>query len=325
MRYARLATLTTVVIVWPAGLAVTEPQVPAFRSGVELVRLDVLVTDDGRPVKGLTSADFEVTDNGVRQQVNLFSVEEVPLTMLLVLDTSLSVQGAKREALLDAAHAALGGLRSGDRAGLLTFSHELHLASTISGDLDAVRMGLDRMEPDGQTALVDGVHAGTAVLQSDPERSLMLVFTDGFENASWLRPESVLDTLKRSDVVVYGVTTTPLRSLSQSAELLGFRPSTKTFFLTMAAGISGGRVLEATSAERLRAAFAEIVEEFKARYLLSYEPRGAGGPGWHEVRVRLRRGKRGDMTTRPGYYMPAGSSSRRPVPRLPSTPALHRE
>lgn len=296
---------------WVSTQTGAATQTVPFRSGVEQVRLDVLVTRDGRPVRGLTASDFEVTDEGVRQQVSLFSTEEVPLTMLLVLDTSLSVQGAKRAALIEAASTALAGLRNGDRAGLLTFSQELRLVCPVSADLDALRVGLDRMDPNGQTALVDAVQAGTTVLQVDRERALMLVFTDGVENASWLRPESVIETLKRSDVVAYGVTTTRLAGLEQYVELLGFRPSATTLFLPMAARISGGRVLEATSASRLKSAFAEIIEEFKARYLLSYEPHGVGAPGWHEVRVRLRRGK-GDVTARPGYFKPSGQRPKRP-------------
>ncbi len=322
-------SVSTLVVAAVAVPWTARPQAPTFQSSVEIVRLDVLATRDGRPITGLSAGDFEVRDNGVEQRVDLFSAEEVPIGVLLVLDTSTSVRGSKWAALVEAARAALDGLRHGDRAGLLAFSHELYLAAPVSGDLDAVRSALERMEPVGRTALVDAVHAAATLDRTGGDRALALVFTDGFDTSSWLRPESVIETLRRSESVLYGVTTTPLSTIGKGAGVPDYRASMRSF-LADAADTTGGRVLEAKDPSRLRETFTAIIEEFKARYLLSYVPDGVSRTGWHTVQVRLRRGRRGEITARPGYFVASpvgrqpeigpGSTQLRqaPAPRAPT-------
>ena len=87
------------------------------------MRVDVLVTENGRPVQGLTPADFEVLDNGVRQKVDLASFEQIPLNVVLALDMSASLQGLRLGHLQTAGRTVLDGLKPGDRAALVAFSH----------------------------------------------------------------------------------------------------------------------------------------------------------------------------------------------------------
>src|SRR5436190_1001606 len=98
-------------------------QTSTFSSKVEAVRVDVLVTDKGRPVRGLSASDFEVFDNGVRQHVDLASFEQIPLNVVLALDMSTSVNGARLDNLRRAARALLDGLSRDDQAAVVTFSH----------------------------------------------------------------------------------------------------------------------------------------------------------------------------------------------------------
>jgi hypothetical protein len=89
-----------------------------FSSRVDVVRVDVLVTDNG-----LTPADFEVFDNGVAQQVDLVSFDQVPLNVVLVFDMSNSLEGDRRDRLFEGAGALLSGLKPEDQSALVTFSH----------------------------------------------------------------------------------------------------------------------------------------------------------------------------------------------------------
>ena len=107
------------------GLAVTAVAGQTFRSGVDAVTVDVLVTRDGQPVTGLTADDFIVLDNDVPQQIDLVMLDEVPITLLLVLDTSGSVGDAPLTQLLAAVGVTSEALRSDDRVGLVTFSDKL--------------------------------------------------------------------------------------------------------------------------------------------------------------------------------------------------------
>ena len=109
-------------------------QQPTFSSRLEAVRVDVLVTEHGRHVTGLSAADFEVVDNGVRQRLDLVSFETLPLDVVLVFDLSASVRGERLEQLQAAAKAVLGGLTARDQAALLTFNHRVELQQALTGD-----------------------------------------------------------------------------------------------------------------------------------------------------------------------------------------------
>jgi Mg-chelatase subunit ChlD len=105
-----------------AGAQEPRPARPSFGAEVEVVQVDVAVSRKGRAILGLTAEAFEVRDNGVVQDVELVSAGEMPLSVVLVLDTSASVAGEKLKRLRGAAGALLDGLAPGDLAALITFS-----------------------------------------------------------------------------------------------------------------------------------------------------------------------------------------------------------
>ena len=158
---------------------------PTFAVGVEGVYVDVFVTDGNRPVAGLTASDFELKDNGVRQPVELASVESLPLTTFLVLDTSGSVAGEKLLRLQAAGRALLGGLRADDEASLVTFDQEVEVRVPPTSDRPRLERAVGGILPGGATALYDALYAGT-LLASGRGRSLLVLFTDGEDNLSWL-------------------------------------------------------------------------------------------------------------------------------------------
>lgn len=256
---------------------------PNFASRREAVRVDVLVTDKGQPVRGLAPADFEVLDNGVPQRVDLVSFEEIPLNVILVFDTSGSVTDERLGHMREAGYAVLDGLTRNDQAALVTFSHVVAQRAPLTGDLERVRAALSFRPPEGDTALVDALYTSMLIGESDVGRSLAIVFSDGVDTASFLPADAVLNTAKRSDVVVYGVSVGPrvrlLRDLS---------------------AFTGGRVFDVDSTRNLSATFEKILEEFRHRYLVSYSPENVPRAGWHRLEVRVRsRGAR--IQARPGY------------------------
>ena len=260
-------------------------QAPTFSSRVDAVRVDVLVTDNGKPVTGLTPGDFELLDNGVAQQVDLVSFDQVPLNVVLAFDTSNSVEGDRRDRLLDGADKLLAGLKRDDQAALVTFSHVVNRGAKLTGDLGAVREALAAAEGIGDTALIDGVFAGMMVGESDVGRGLLIIFSDGVDTSSWLPPASVLDTARRSAVVAYAV--------SVKSRI---RPE----FLESLSSLTGGRLFEVERTQNLDAVFLGVLEEFRHRYLVSYTPRGVAPTGWHQVDVRVK-GRRATVKARPGY------------------------
>ncbi len=280
-----------------------------FRSGVDAVAVDVLVTRGRAAVSGLTADDFTVLDNGVRQEVAAILVEEVPVTLLLVLDTSGSVRGTPLRRLLAAAAAAGEALRPDDRVGLITFSDKLRFAVEPPAPPADLPAALDRVRAGGATALYDATFAALALRGRTVGRTVVLVFSDGYDTASWLDPLDVLDAARRSDVVVYGVRHDRLAQEGwQQREGRGragrwFADDPQLFrqeYLAQLAADTGGSVYVAADLDRLREVFARVVDEFRSRYLLTYTPRGVEAGGWHELEVRVRgRGRR--VQARRGY------------------------
>ena len=116
------------------GAAVAASQSPVFKARVEGVRIDVLVTEGGRPLAGLRADDFDVRDNGVPQTVDLVSLGDVPVNVVLAFDVSASVSGHKLLGLTDAGSALLDALDASDSAALVTFNrwvvHQVPLTRT---------------------------------------------------------------------------------------------------------------------------------------------------------------------------------------------------
>ncbi len=263
------------------------PQVATFSAKVEMVRVDALVTENGQPVRGLGRADFDVRDNGVPQQVELASFEQMPLNVIVALDVSESVAGEPLEHLRTASLALLDALEPRDRAGLLAFSDLILLSSPLTSERERVRAAVKRLTAYGATALFDATYAGIVLGESDQGRSLLIVFTDGADTASFLTRDAVLDTAKRSDVVIYGVAA----GLPNRAR-----------FLKQVTAQAGGSLFEIESTKDVGKTFLTILSEFRNRYLLSYVPRNVTRDGWHHLEVRVKN-RRGNVKARPGYQV----------------------
>jgi VWFA-related protein len=280
-RFALAGLLAVSAAAMPAG----EDQNPTFSSRVEAVRVDVLVTEDGKPVRGLRAADFEVFDNGVRQAVDLVSFEQLPLNVVFTFDLSSSIVGDRLDNLREASRAALDGLKTGDQAALVTFNTTVTVGPDLTSRTSLVQAAIDNAEPTGDTSLVDASFAGMMVAEADAGRGLVMVFSDGRDTSSWLRPEAVVDVAKRCDAVVYGVAS----GLARRSEFLG-----------KLADQTGGRLFEVESTKGLSDVFLEVLDEFRQRYLLSYSPAGVSRDGWHTLTVRVK-SRSAAVRARPGY------------------------
>jgi Ca-activated chloride channel family protein len=267
-------------------LAAMPRQQARFRSGVETVRVDVLAARGGQPVVGLTAKDFEIRDNGVLQQIDRVAFEELPLSLVVALDTSGSVEGERARHLRAASHNLLERLKPEDQAALVTFGDAVVVRSTLTHDVARLHSALDEALPHGDTSLIDAAQTALLLGESQAGRALLIVFSDGVEVSSYLEPDRVLGTAKRSDVVVYGVA---LRSVG------------KPPFLRELIEASGGDLFASDSTRDLDAAFASVLDQFRHRYLVSYTPQGVARAGWHRLQVRLVGRPGVGVRARPGY------------------------
>lgn len=274
-----------------------QPTQPALRSAVDAVRLDVSVTRRGEPVTGLHGRDFIVTDNGVEQDVQSVQLETMPLNVLLAFDTSASVAGSRLRQLVGAGNRLLARVRPRDRVGLLTFSHELRLLAPLTEDVTFVRAALDRTSAEGATALRDAVQMAVGLSAVDRARAVVVLFTDGADTASWTTEEATLDVARRVGVVTHVLTVG-----ANTARVPTRYGEQTTRFLDKLVDATGGRTWTASSERDLERLVTGAFDEMRARYLLTFQPQGPVELGWHELTVRLRRG-RGDVKARSGYFV----------------------
>jgi len=279
----RLVTMSVAVLL--CKVVRPSAQQPTFSTRRDAVRVDALVTEGGKVVTGLGASDFEVRDNGVPQTVDLVSFQQIPLNVILALDTSASVSGDRLDDLQKACRALLDRLTKDDKAALLTFSNLVLLRERLTPEIARVRETLEDVAPFGETSLVDGTHAATLLAGDDGARNLLIVFSDGLDTASWLAPERVLDSARRADIVVYAAS-------SREAE--------ESKFLDDLGKLTGGGLIKIASTKDLSATFLRILDEFRNRYLLSYSPAGVTKDGWHRLEVRLKN-RRASIRARAGY------------------------
>ena len=281
----RLALPVAVLTVLLLSGTLLATQKRSFSSGTLAVSVDVLVTDGRSSVPGLAVWDFELRDNGVLQTIDLVDTSEIPVNAVLALDTSASIAGQRQRDLTAASEALLDGLRPADRAALTTFSHSVFPRIALTPDLGTVRAELRRITPAGETAIMDGAYVALAATLTQSRRSLVVMCTDGSDTSSWLQPEEVLESAKRSSAVVYAVTAADTRRRSSLKDLTD---------------ATGGHVLPVATSRDLRGAFEKILQDFRSRYVLAYSPQGVTLDGFHRLDVRVKR--RGlTVKARPGY------------------------
>ena len=294
----------------PAGA-----QTPRFGVSVESVYVDVFVTDRGAPVLGLAASDFELRDDGVRQDVELAGFEEIPLTTVLVLDTSGSVAGEKLTRLREGVRAVLRGPGPADLVGLVTFDQEVRVRVPPGPDTAAVDRELGAAMPAGATALYDALYTG-AILASDRGRSLLVVFTDGEDNLSWLDVEKVARVLQVSNVLVQVVGVGGRGKEDEEPRDTAQGPLADTrrspapdpphvALLRRLAESTGGRFWAADDPRGIARAFEAMVAAMKTRYVLRFDPGHAHRAGRHEIEVKLRSGRRGKVHCRKAYFAAA--------------------
>jgi len=286
---------TTAVGAWMVILVgtLTATQQPTFRAAVDVARIDVSVMNGLSPVAGLTRDHFVITDNGVVQSVDAVSMDTAPLDLTLVLDTSASMRLDRIAQLIDASKTLVKGLRPDDQASLVTFADGISLAVPMTRDRQALLTALDGLVANGSTALNDAVFFALQLRPTEPgqSRPVLLVFSDGHDNASWLNGDQVLEATRRSGMVMHVVELIAPGSLVRPSDFLGHL-----------AKAGGGRQWIADKASDLNNLFGKALNELRARYLLTYSMTGVKREGWHDVKVTLK-GARGEVTARPGYYV----------------------
>jgi Ca-activated chloride channel family protein len=189
-----------------------QPQRPAFRAGVDVVSLNVTVTDGtGHYVTDLRPEDFSVYEDGVMQDVTFFDRSNLPIALSLLLDTSASME----ERISTAQEAAIGfakRLRPQDLGELIDFNTRVEVTQGFTNDVNELDAAIRRTTAGGSTALYNAVYIALKELKKiqvksadEVRRQAVVVFSDGEDTSSLVTFDQVLDLAKRSETAIYAI------------------------------------------------------------------------------------------------------------------------
>jgi VWFA-related protein len=261
-------------------------------TGVSAVKVPATVKDgSGRFVRGLTAADFSVSEAGAPQVVTGFAAEQSDVTLALTLDSSGSMAQALPQ-VRELAKEFLRPLPATWPTAVLAFDNSVFVISPPGSPPDERDRMIDQLKAWGGTALYNAVLRALREVESFEGRKAVVIFTDGEDRHSTVGPEEVRKAIEATDAMVYFVASGSAarnRSMMTMVEEL--------------AEISGGRVLRGGSDDDLARAFAEVREEIRNQYLLTYVPKALAPAGtWRPLSVKV--GCRGcRVRARTGYIV----------------------
>ncbi len=297
-----LVAAAAVLVTLQAGSL--KSQEPLFRSGTELVDLYVTVTDrDGRLVPDLLRDDFTIFDDGEPQQIVLFENTVRPITVVVMLDTSISTTNVM-ELIMAGAEQFLIRMLPDDRARVGAFNDKIEIVpAEFTDDRDRLIGELDRLDFGNDTRLHDAVAASLDALVGVEGRKVILVLTDGQDSASDIGWKDVRSRAVAEEVMIYSIgmeveyfdglrnrRTRPDRSLRELAEE------------------TGGGYFELRETDELGATFTRVSQELHSQYVLGFPPRARDGRT-HAVDVRVRGGM--SARARRSYVAPSESGQAR--------------
>lgn len=284
----------------PAGPRPSQP----FRAGIELVSLNVTVSSGAQYITDLQQEDFNVFEDGVKQDVTFFSRTNLPVALALLLDTSASMETR----LPIAQEAAIGfarSLRSNDLAELVDFDSRVVILQPFTNKVTELEQAIRRTSAGGSTSMYNAIYIALKdlkkIVASAPEeirRQAIVVMSDGEDTSSLLPYEEVQDLAKRSETAIYAI---GLRSTEPSSAK-GFKEA--EFVLRQLAQETGGRSFFPMQITELPAIYSQISEELSSQYTVGYSSRNGKRDGaWRRVVVRVNR-PNAVARTKQGYFAP---------------------
>ncbi len=287
----------------PGQPAPTPPVIKPFtlEVTVDVVSVTAVVFDKaGRPVRGLGTKDVQLFENGVKQEVSYFREasslgdpsERVPLSIMLVLDTSGSMK-PNMQFLQEATLNFLYKLDDIDTALLVSFNESVKGSAEFTGDTDRLERFVEGLQAWGGTSLYDAIHYSLGRIKDAPGRKALVIFSDGADTTSQLQDKDVVDYARAVEATVY--------SIGFKGEGGGLMSSSPRGFLRKIATETGGQYFAPDKVGELIKVFNEISNELKNHYLLAYTPTKEPDGTWREIALKVNRPDT-EVRVRKGYF-----------------------
>jgi Ca-activated chloride channel homolog len=275
-------------------------ETPTFRTDVRLVHVIATVKNAaGELVGDLQKDDFEVFDNGARQEIAHFGKQtDQPLSVALLVDTSGSTAKDLAFETTSAAkflHAILGGGNTADRVALYTFNYDIQQGGFTSNYAGLERQ-LKTLRGEAGTSLYDAIYYASRALELRQGRKAIVIMTDGGDTTSSRDLAAALKAAQMSDAVIYAVVVLPITNAS------GRNTGGEHALEFMAQG-TGGRTYYPGVNAQLDKAFSDVLRELRTQYVLGFYPKNVPltkNP-FHSLEVRTKRPEL-RVSARNGYY-----------------------
>jgi VWFA-related protein len=306
----RLALLVAAIL--GAGPALLGQQRPVFRTTADLVTIDVAVRSRNTPVSGLTAEDFEVADDGVRQQVEMLDATSLPIDLTVVLDVSGSMM-ALVGPMTKYANSVLDILQADDRLRIIKVG--TYVSQPVGFSRAAGQLEVEEIEPGEMTSLYDGLAAAMMRSREPDRRHVIVALTDGIDTTSSLELSAVEGIARRTDAVLYvvrpeysGTGPFPDRPLRADTRNRWMMPRVRLGLgddlgLAPLAEVTGGRFERVYATPGgLPSAVKIVLDTFRHSYVLRYHATGVTRAGWHDVTVKLPKHDGVEIRARKGYF-----------------------
>jgi Ca-activated chloride channel family protein len=300
-----------VILALPAAFSIA--LLAQFTAGTRLVVLHASVLDrQGMPLSSLDRNAFRVFENGTPQEIKLFRHEDIPVSMGIVIDGSGSMQ-TKLPRVEAAALALVHESNPRDEVFIVNFNDQAFLDVPFTSDLHMMQQGLDRIDARGGTAMRDAVKMALdyTKLTAKKEKRVLLVITDGNDNASRSSLDRIVRQAQQSESVVYAI---GLFSQEKRGDAAEARRALK-----MLTSATGGLVFFPKDVGEVQQLAVEIARDIRSQYIIAYSPGIQSLDGsYRQIKLSVTAPGNPVARTRNGYYaVPDG----RGVENLTSEPS----
>ena len=238
-----------------------------FKVDVKLVNVYVTVTDQqGAPIGNLTKKDFGLSEDGISQKIAVFSKEsQLPLSIILAIDTSSSTRKDIRLELEAARRFIHSMIRPQDAVALYTFDNDVNELAPFTSKLHLVDSAINQVRVGGATSLYDAIYLGCKALMKREGRKVLVLITDGGDTSSTMDYKQALRAAQMSEALVYSLIDVPV-------EASAGRNTGGEHALIQISNDTGGKYYYAANVAQLDKAFEQISDELRTQYLLAYYP-----------------------------------------------------
>ena len=289
------------------ALAQVPQRTPTFEVGIEVINLNISVTDKGnRYVTDLLAKDFAVFEDGIRQELSLFTHENLPISLALLIDTSASMD-EKLATAQAAATRFVKTLRPEDAAEVIQFNDRATVLQDFTADHAALEAAIRRTQAAGPTALHNALYIALKELGKQKKagqlrRLAIVLLTDGEDTASLVTDEQVLELARKTEINIYAIRL----ATDRAADRLRPSFSQASYVLTALSRETGGQVFFPTSLNELEPVYDRIAEELRTQYSVGYVSSNRRQDGkWRRIVVRVPERESITVRHKLGYYGPA--------------------